>query len=250
MLFDTHAHLDYFNSDRELIIQELIENNIKCISISTDINKVDDIFKIVKNFDNLYMSVGQHPDHIKDGFFKKEEIVKVCKNYGNKVKAIGETGLDYIKKTDEEIALQKKSFREHIEACIELNLPVVVHSRDAEQGTMEILSEYKNMNLKGIMHCFTGSLELMNFALEMGFYISFSGIVTFKNAKNVFEAMINVPNDKILLETDSPYLAPVPHRGERNRPLYVKHVYDFVMNNKNISKEEITSNAFRVFDID
>lgn len=249
MLFDTHAHLDYFNDDRNFIIEELRQNNIKCTSISTDINKVGDIYDIVKDFDNLYMSVGQHPDHLKDGFFNCEEIIEVCKKYKPKVVGIGETGLDYIKKTDVEINLQKQSFEEHIKASIKLDLPIIIHSRDAEEDTMNILTKYKNKNLKGIMHCFTGSLELMRFALDMGFYISFSGILTFKNAKNVFEAMMLVPNDKIILETDSPYLAPIPHRGERNRPLYVKHVYDFVVKHKNISQEQITANAMKVFNL-
>lgn len=250
MIFDTHCHLDYF-SDAELsaIIPQMINNKMHCTSISTKLNGTEKIYNIVKDHDTFFMSIGEHPDNYKQQKdpISKNDIVSFVKKYEKKVVGIGETGLDYIKIENKKLQIQ--AFENHIQAGLETDLPIIIHTREAEKDTIEIIDNYKNSKLKGIMHCFTGSKELMFKALDAGFFISFSGIVTFKNAKDVFDRMMECPNDRLICETDAPFLAPMPHRGERNKPYFVEHVIDFICQNKGISKQEIFENSCKIFHI-
>ena len=172
-----------------------------------------------------------------------------------KVVAMGETGLDYFyQKEDHQLKLQQDSFRHHIRVGRELNKPVIVHTRDARQDTLDILKEEKAGECGGVLHCFTEDLQTAEFLLDLGFYISFSGIVTFRNAEQLRDVARYVPLDRLLVETDSPYLAPVPHRGKENQPAYVRDVAEYLAVLKGVSLERLaeatTTNFSRLFHVD
>ena len=232
MIFDTHAHLDYFHeNERDDIIQRAHKNGVeKIMTICTDIDKFDTILEISQKYENVFCSIGQHPCH-------KENVehiyTKICDaiRKNPKVLAIGETGLDYYHLDNDEVKKwQKDSFISHIDASIETGRPLVIHTRNAGNDTLDILKSFNGIIPHGIMHCFTESEEFMKEAVNMGFYISISGIATFKNANELRDVITKIPLDRLIIETDAPYLAPLPHRGEKNEPSFLLHTATFLSN--------------------
>tara|TARA_B100000579_G_scaffold373975_1_gene337912 strand:+ start:186 stop:959 length:774 start_codon:yes stop_codon:yes gene_type:complete len=256
MIIDSHCHLDdpKIYSQLDNVINRAMKNNIKyLLTICTTIPSFQKIELIVKKYSNIYGTFGIHPHETKSN--KKVNSNYICKIKKNneKIIGVGETGLDYYYDySDREI--QKKSFIEHIHAATELNIPLIVHSRSAENDIYEILkSEKKNSNLKILIHCFTGSASFAKKLLDIDCYISISGIVTFKNSADIVDAVSIIPLNKLLVETDSPYLAPIPFRGKLNEPSFIIHTVEKLALIKKLSTNEIekntTDNFFKLFNL-
>lgn len=242
--FDNHAHLDdeKFDSDRENIIKEIKDEEIGFISAGYNLDSSKKAIELSKKFDFIYSTCGISPNDIAQSEEKvwKElkEIEELAKN-NPRVLAIGEIGLDYYWEKDEKKReLQQKVFIKQIDIANKLNLPIVIHTRDAVMDTIKILKENKAEST-GVFHCCPLNRELVKEALKLGFYISFAGPITFKNSKNANEIIEMVPIDKILIETDSPYLSPEPFRGKRNDPRNVKYVAKKISEVKGISIDEV-----------
>ena len=255
MLVDSHCHLDYIISRNEsdsipAILARANENGVQhMLSVCIDLKQFLTLKNIVEQYDNITISVGVHPSDVeKDNIVSSADLIRYADH--DKVVAIGETGLDYFYPNFDKNA-QQLSFRKHIEASITTKKPLIIHARDAFSDIYSILRDYKSLGITGVMHCFTGSLQEAEEALELGFYISFSGIITFKNSKELQEVAKKVPLDKILIETDSPYLAPVPFRGKINEPAYVKFVAEKLADLRDVSVSEIaertTKNFYELF---
>ncbi len=216
--------------------------------------EIDTLLNIVNNNDNVWCSIGTHPHDAgldAEKAFSQKDIVEIASNH-EKVIALGETGLDYFYDNSPRED-QQASFRKHIRACIESKLPMIVHTRDAEEDTANIMKEEgQGTSLSGVMHCFSSSQELAEKSLEMGFYVSFSGIITFKKAEELRNTAKIVPLDKVLVETDAPFLAPVPFRGKVNEPALVSKTGEFLAELYGKTPEEFaritTDNFFRLFD--
>lgn len=253
-IVDSHCHLDLIRGkglDIGDVLKEARDNNVKALqTICTKISEFPKILEIANLDSNIYASVGIHPNNVGDEpFAASDEIVKLTKH--EKVIGIGETGLDYYYEHSPK-ELQKKSFLEHIKASQETGLPTIIHTRNAESDTADILeSQMKSKTFPALLHCFTSSRKLAFAALDLGLYISISGIVTFKNAKELQEVVRDIPLDRLLVETDAPYLAPVPHRGKINQPAYTRYVVDFIAELKGITPEEAvhatTNNFYKLF---
>ena len=217
-----------------------------CVSVTLD--KFPEVLALAEQYDNFYASVGVHPDYEDIEEPSIDGLVSLAAHA--KVVAIGETGLDYFRLTGD-LEWQRTRFRTHIRAAILAKKPLIIHTRSAAEDTLRIMQEEGAVAVGGVMHCFTESLEVALAAISMGFYISFSGIVTFKNALALKEVAQKIPLDKILVETDSPYLAPVPFRGKTNQPAYVKYVAQEIANLRGISLDEVmlatTTNFFNLF---
>ncbi len=217
-----------------------------CISVT--LAEFPQVLALAESHDNFYASLGVHPDYEDITEPTVEELLRLADH--PKIIAIGETGLDYFRLTGD-LEWQRQRFRTHIRAAIQCGKPLVIHTRNAAEDTLRIMREEGADKVGGVMHCFTESLDVAMQAIALGFYISFSGIVTFKNAVAIKEVAKSVPLNRLLLETDSPYLAPVPYRGKTNQPSYVKHVAEEVANLRNSSLAEIstatTENFFRLF---
>jgi TatD DNase family protein len=247
MLIDSHCHLDYYKEEElEFVIQNAVSNGVKILqTIGTKFSASRDLLKIADKHDFIYISVGTHPESATEDPVSAEEIIKLCNLFPKKITGIGETGLDYYHST-QGIDFQKVCFLEHIKASQETGKVLIVHTRNADEDTLEILSKAKKeKDFKILMHCFTGGVEFTKKLLDIGAFISYSGIVTFKNAKEVQESMLNTPLDRMLIETDSPFLAPVPMRGKRNEPAFVKYVAEFIAEKKGISFEELSSETYK-----
>jgi TatD DNase family protein len=251
MIVDSHCHLDYSNLYNQLddIVKRAEYNQVKhMLTICTTLESFEKIKLIVKRYKNIYGTFGIHPHETKKHTsIDSKFIYDVQKKY-NKIIGIGETGLDfYYNHSDKQI--QKKSFIEHISAASQLNIPIIVHSRNAENDTYEILkSEKRNSNLKVLIHCFTGTKDFAKKLLDINCYISVSGIITFKNSHDLSDAISSIPIKNLLVETDSPYLAPVPYRGKSNEPSYIIHTVEKLSQIKNLPKESImkyTTNNFK-----
>ena len=218
------------------------------LCISVELEKFPEIRALAESHSNLYASVGVHPDHHDCTEPTVEELVALADH--SKVVAIGETGLDYFRLTGD-LAWQRERFRTHIRAARICRKPLVIHTRAAADDTLRIMREEQAGEAGGVMHCFTESLAVAEAAIEQGFYISFSGIVTFKNAASLREVAATIPLERMLIETDSPYLAPVPHRGQTNQPGFVKHVAEEIARVRGITVEAVgeatTQNFFRLF---
>tara|TARA_B100000686_G_C16705121_1_gene925788 strand:- start:88 stop:879 length:792 start_codon:yes stop_codon:yes gene_type:complete len=235
-MIDSHCHLnfDYLRDNLSNIISNAKKNHITSIlTINTDPSEFLDHYALIKNYKSIYISYGLHPNYVTDKkLTSKEEIIKFSTN--KKVIGIGETGLDFFH-SDTLKKEQIKVFEEHIEASISTNLPIIIHQRNSENEIIEILKSYlKKYSLKVVFHCFTGTNNLKKFSLDNGFYISLSGIITFKNAKELRDIIKDIPLSSILLETDSPYLSPEPYRGKKNEPSFVKHIGEYLSNFFNI----------------
>ncbi len=252
-MIDSHSHLfeEEFNNDIDECIKRCKENNVNkilLVGFSDETNLKAQEY--AKKYDIFYPTAGIHPDEADDSYLEK---IKRLKDFisKNKVYAIGECGMDY-HYTKENAEIQKIIFKAQIELSIEHNLPLIIHMRDATKDTYDILKEYKG-KLKGVMHCYSGSLEMAYEFIKLGFHISLGGPVTFKNAKEPKEVAKNIPLDKLLIETDCPFLAPTPFRGKRNESSYVKYVCQEIANIRGISFEEVdeitTKNAKDLFKI-
>lgn len=256
MLFDTHTHFDdeRFDEDRYEMINQAHSNGVGLIlNAAADLKSSRTGVELGREFDFIYSSVGFHPEfaeEITDAMF--DEIREIAVN-NTKVVAIGEAGLDY-HYGSETRDIQKEMFRKQIRLARELNLPVIVHDRDAHEDTLNLLREERATECGGVLHCFSGSVEMAKIILDMGFYISVGGVVTFKNAKRMVEVVKYVPMDMLLLETDAPYLTPEPYRGKRNYSGYVGLVADKVAELKGYSSEKVAlqtyDNGKRLFKID
>jgi len=253
MLVDSHCHLNFldFKDDLDAVITRAREAGVGVMqTICTEMAEFDEVRGIAERYEGVYCSVGVHPnDSGESEIVSAEELI--AKTSHPKVIGIGETGLDYhYERTDRE--LQKRSFIEHIKAARETGLPVIVHTRDADEDTINILTgEMTKGKFKGLIHCFSSSKYLADKAVELGFYISLSGIITFKNAQTIRDALADVPLDRLLVETDAPYLAPIPYRGKRNEPSFVIHTNKMLSHIKSIAEDECakitTDNFFRLF---
>ena len=237
MIIDSHCHLEYepINSSLKKVINRALKNGVEyLLSISTTNESYDKIIKIVENYKNVYGTYGIHPHETNN--YKNLTSLEIIKkaSLNNKIIGIGETGLDfYYDHSDRNI--QKKIFIEHIKAAQNLNLPLIVHTRSAEDETYEILKiEKKNKDFKILIHCFTGSKIFAHKLVDIGCYISASGVVTFKKSKELAETFLTLPNDRLLVETDSPYLSPEPLRGKTNEPSHIVHTVNFLANLKGI----------------
>ena len=245
MLVDSHCHLDYIvsrNPDDSIkdIIDRAVRNDVKhLLSVCIDLDQFNTLRDIAATFDNVNITVGVHPTDVDpENIVTKDRLIELATN--DYVVAFGETGLDYYH-DESNIAAQKTSFRSHIEASIATKKPLVIHARDAFADIFRILNDYKGQNVTGVMHCFTGTLQEAMQAIEMGFYISFSGIITFKNARELHQVAASLPLDKLLIETDSPYLAPMPYRGKINEPAYVKYVAQALADLHGVSIDKVAS---------
>lgn len=237
MIFDSHAHYDshQYNDDREAVIEQLKNENVrKVVDISADIKGIANVLALADKYDYIYASVGVHPDEVENLTDKDFEYIKE-KACHNKVVAIGEIGLDYFREDEynKSRAKQKEWFERQLVLARELNKPVIIHSRDACVDTLEIMR--RNSDLRYVMHCYSYSKETARELLELGCIFGIGGVVTFKNSKKLKEAVEYIPLDKIILETDCPYLAPDPFRGTRNKSGYIKYVIDEIARIKGIS---------------
>lgn len=218
------------------------------LCVSVDLEKFPQILSMAEQHDNIYASVGVHPDHEQEDEPTQSELVRLADH--PKVVAIGETGLDYFR-LQGDLEWQRTRFRTHIRAAVECNKPLIIHTRSASADTLRLMQEEGAHRAGGVMHCFTESLEVALAAIEMNFYISFSGIVTFKKALELKEVASRIPLERMLIETDSPYLAPVPFRGKLNQPSYVKHVAEEIAKLRGITVEEVgeatSANFSRLF---
>ncbi|MFA7350162.1 MAG: TatD family hydrolase [Methylotenera sp.] len=251
MLVDSHCHLNFpeLAANLPAIKQSMQDNGVgHALCISVTLPDFPQVLALAETNDNFYASVGVHPDYENIEEPSVETLVALANH--PKVVAIGETGLDYFRLTGD-LEWQRTRFRNHIRAAIECGKPLIIHTRASAEDTIRIMTEENAQQVGGVMHCFTENLEIALQAIALGFYISFSGIVTFKNALTIKEVAQTVPLDRILVETDSPYLAPVPYRGKINQPGYVKHVAEEIAKLRGISFEEVsvatTQNFFRLF---
>lgn len=255
MLIDTHTHLDdaRYESDREAVIARARETGIdSMITIGCDLSTSQAAVALANRYPFVYATVGVHPHevkHIEDGWYN--EFRRLAEN--KKVVAFGEVGLDYHYNYSSPKE-QRDRFREQIQLARELGLPLVIHTREAQEDTIQILKDERSTEIGGVFHCFSGDAWLAKDALDLGFYLSFSGILTFQNAGRLRDIAKTVPLDRILIETDCPYLTPVPHRGKRNEPAFVRHVAEILAAVASVSDlDEIyrltTENARRLFRI-
>lgn len=253
MLIDSHCHLNMpeFSDDLEKILNNANKNQIDgLLTICTELEELSELKNLSYKYKNIWYSGGVHPNNVKNFYSKELEKILNFSHDSNFI-AIGETGLDYFY-DNPKIEMQKDSFIKHIKIARDLGLPVIVHTRNADEDTINILqNEYKKGPFKGVIHCFTASEELAMAALKLNFYISVSGIITFKNAESIRKTIKKVPIEKLLVETDAPFLAPVPNRGKRNEPAFVKDTAKFLSTIKGISFNELaiqtTKNFYNLF---
>lgn len=253
MLIDSHCHLNYpdFASDLDEVLKRASENDIGLLlTVNTALKESKDIQSIADQYPQVYCTVGVHPHDASsyvNGYLNKPLLTQLkALAQHPKTVGIGETGLDYYyHKSPKEDQIQ--SFSDHIRASLEMDLPLIIHTRDAEEDTLSCLKDVGEKKARGVFHCFGGSPQLAEEALDLGFYISFSGILTFKNAETLRQIAQNVPLDRILVETDAPFLAPIPHRGKRNEPGFTRYTAEFLANLRNLSYSDIkkiTTNNF------
>jgi len=250
MIVDSHCHLDYSSLYNQLddVIKRAEYNQVKyLLTICTTLKSFETIKLITDKYENIYGTFGIHPHETKKFVHVDKTFILNSKKDNNKIIGIGETGLDFYYNFSEK-NIQRKSFIEHINAALELNIPIIVHTREAENDTYEILkSENKNSNLKILIHCFTGSKEFVKKLLDINCYVSVSGIITFNSSTELAETVSFIPIEKLLVETDSPYLSPMPFRGKPNEPSYIIHTIDKLSLIKKMPKKKIISNTTNNF---
>ena len=252
-MIDSHCHLNFdsLKNNIENVLSNAKKNNVTSIlSINTEPQNFLEHYRIINNHNSIYISYGLHPCNVTDLVNIDKDTIVDFSTY-DKVIAIGETGLDFYHST-EFLKPQYLSFEQHIEASIITGLPLVIHQRSSENEIIEVLRAYqKKDDLKLVLHCFTGTSKLKNFCLDNNYYISISGIITFKNSFDLRETIKDIPLSSLLIETDSPYLAPIPMRGKINEPSYVKYTGDYLANFFKVSVEEITKftddNFYKLF---
>jgi TatD DNase family protein len=259
MFIDSHCHLDFpeFQSRLPEVLANMQSAKVShALCVSVDLPNFPNVLKLAQDHPHLYASVGVHPDYEDTPEPSLEFLVATALKHP-KIVAIGETGLDYYRMGDrsyESMEWQRERFRTHIRASVATKKPLIIHTRSASEDTIKILKEEGAQRIGGVMHCFTESYEVAKAALKMGFYISFSGIVTFKSAKDLQETCKQVPLERMLIETDSPYLAPIPYRGKTNEPAWVSKVGEFIADLKGVPIEvlanQTSSNFYDCFQID
>jgi len=250
-LVDSHCHINFPDFDGRIpdILQNAADNQIAhLLCISTSWENQGDVIALAENHKQIFASVGKHPTTEGGHEPTVEDIINAADH--PRVVAIGETGLDYFR-SEGDLSWQHERFHAHIEAAKVTKKPLVIHTRAAAADTMDTLRNHHAADAGGVMHCFAEDWDIAKQALDIGFFISFSGIVTFKSAKSVQEVAMKAPLDRILVETDAPYLAPVPHRGKMNEPAFVRHTAEFVANARGMALEELadatTENFFNLF---
>ncbi len=254
-LVDSHCHLDqldltaYDGKLSDALVQAANQGVGHMLCVCITLQDFPQVLNVAQHYPHVSASVGLHPNEDAQGAEPTvDHLVALAQH--EKVVAIGETGLDYYRSTGD-LSWQHERFRRHIQAAKKANKALIVHSRQAREDTLRILKEEEAMSVGGVMHCFTENEEMANAAMDLGFYISFSGIVTFANAKELQAVAKQVPLERMLIETDSPYLAPVPHRGKSNEPAYVRHVADYIAELRGIDvaelAEQTTANFFNCF---
>ena len=253
MLVDSHCHLDF--PDLAVNIDELLANMLEndvghALCVSVNLQDLPRVLALSENYPNLFASVGVHPDY--ENLEEPQSIQLATLACHPRVVAIGETGLDYFRLKGD-LEWQRERFRQHIRAARLCNKPLIIHTREAAEDTLRIMEEEGADTVGGVMHCFTESWEVAQRAMALNFYISFSGIVTFKKAVDLKDIATRVPLERMLIETDSPYLAPVPHRGKTNQPAFVKHVAEEIAALRGISLDQVaeatTRNFFKLFKV-
>lgn len=258
MLIDSHCHLHLldlstFENDLSQVLVEAIEAGVEhFLCVSVDLEDYSKLCQIAENYPAISISVGLHPN---SEVAVEPDVEMLCKLASHPACiAIGETGLDYYRVSEKNsLENQRNRFRTHIKAALSTNKPIIIHTRQAAEDTLELMKEEKAKEVGGVMHCFGESWEIAEQALEQNFYISFSGIITFKNAEELRKVAMQVPLDRILIETDCPFLAPVPYRGKQNHPALVKYVALMLSELHQVSYEEIakrtTDNFYRCFNL-
>ncbi|MGH1371525.1 MAG: TatD family hydrolase [Cellvibrionaceae bacterium] len=250
MLVDSHCHLDRlkldkYDGDLTKALQAARDADVgKMLCVGISLENREAVTGLAEKFDDVVASVGVHPLDVESGLATEAQLIEWGKH--EKVVALGESGLDYYY-SDESKDVQQESFAVHLRAAAEAKLPVIVHTRDARQDTLDLIAEHGCQESAGVLHCFTESWEMAKAAMDMNYYVSISGIVTFKNADALRDVARKMPLDRLLVETDSPYLAPVPFRGKSNEPAFVREVAKFVADLKGISYDklcEITGDNF------
>ncbi|MFH2140597.1 MAG: TatD family hydrolase [Pseudomonadota bacterium] len=239
MFIDSHCHLNFPGLVEQLdgLLANMQDNQVShALCVSVELDSFPAVLALAEAHDNLFASVGVHPDYEVGDEPTQAQLVALAQH--PKVIAIGETGLDYYRLTGD-LEWQRERFRTHIRASRESGKPLIIHTRSAAADTLRIMAEENACEVGGVMHCFTESLDVAKAAIDLGFHISFSGILTFKKATSIKEVAQNIPLDKMLIETDSPYLAPTPHRGKTNQPAFVKHVAEEIARLRNITVEEV-----------
>ena len=249
-MIDSHCHLDHeplFENINAVIKRSKNIGIQKLLTISTTLTSFEKIKELINIDPMIFGTFGIHPHETETNYVTKEVLVKNINKY-EKIIGVGETGLDFFYNHSNK-ERQIDSFKDHIEASIELKIPIIIHSRNAEEETFSILNSYKNKDLRILMHCFTGSFEFSKKLLALGAFFSASGIITFKNSIDLQNTFKEIPLDKLLIETDSPFLAPVPMRGKKNEPSFIKHTLEKLSLIKEKSPEEmsiLTSNNFNL----
>jgi TatD DNase family protein len=251
MLVDSHCHIDFEDYAGRIpqILEDMAQNQVThALCVCVNLADFPRVLALAESHSQLFASVGVHPDQVEDASPKVNDLVERARH--PKIVAIGETGLDYYRQ-DGDLEWQRARFRIHIRAARECGKPLIIHTREAGEDTLRIMREEGASQAGGVMHCFTETLEVARAAMELNFYISFSGIVTFKNALAIKEVAKSVPLERMLIETDSPYLAPVPQRGKTNQPGWVRHVAEEIARLRGISLEAVaeatSANFFRLF---
>ncbi|MDX8387707.1 MAG: TatD family hydrolase [Ghiorsea sp.] len=252
-LFDTHCHIDFehFDDDRDDVFTRMAEAGVsKIVAVSVELEQTQRLIDLVESRENVWFSVGVHPNHEVDQEPTVEQLIQLSQH--EKCVAIGESGMDFFRHHVEP-DVQEARFRAHIQAAHQVNKPVIVHMREADEVTLRILKEENIADCGGIMHCFSSGWDAASQALDMGMSISFSGNVTFKNSPELREVAAKVPLESMLIETDSPYLAPVPKRGKRNEPTFVRHVAECIAEVRGMTvealAEQTTANALKRFNL-
>jgi TatD DNase family protein len=253
MIFDTHAHYDdeRFQEDREAVIEELRDNEvIAVINCGSSFEGTLASIELAKKYDFFYAAIGIHPECANEF---SEEVYNELKKMANnqKIKAIGEIGLDYYWEENPPKDIQIKVMREQMELAREMKLPVVIHDREAHEDVLNIIKDYPEV--KGVIHSFSGSVEFAKECIKQGYYIGFTGVITFKNAKKIKDVAKEIPLNRILVETDCPYMTPEPHRGKRNRSDYIPNIIKTIAELREVSFKDIEEasikNAKKLFDV-
>lgn len=239
-IFDSHAHYnsEQFDEDREEVIKEIQDKGVIAVmNCGTDVSSSKDTIALCEKYDIFYGAVGIHPS---DAFNVNDEMIEEIKELAkhDKIKAIGEIGLDYYWEENPSKEEQKNAFRRQMRLAEELSLPVIIHDRDSHADTLEIMKEFPNV--KGVVHCFSGSAEMAVECVKLGYYIGITGVITFKNAKKIIDVCKAIDLNRILVETDAPYMAPVPMRGKRNQSSYIEYVIDKIAEIKGVSGKEVS----------